>query len=257
MDKLVLLKKQFGSVVTNIYPNGSIYQNAIDNGRMEAEETNGCFFALESVPGFKRVFFAAPKADLVLPALASISSDFSVPVVLEHVVREVIDKKLGSPNYILKRMSHKGELKSENGSPIKHATSIETRDAHSGDISILKNIFAKNFNPLSERIPDEDELLTLINHHGIKLAVNNGKIVGFIIFEKVGASLHLRYWWTAPDFRGMGVGSLLMQHYIEAAKDTVRQFLWVFHDNENAIKRYRHYGFEFDGTQDQIYILKN
>ena len=34
--------------------------------------------------------------------------------------------------------------------------------------------------------------------------------------------------------------------------NTKRQYFWVKTDNENAIKRYRHYGFEFEELKDTV-----
>lgn len=251
------IRKDFGSVITNIYPNKALYLKVIEDGRMEAHEDSDCFLAFESAQGFKRVYFAAPKAERILSILTDLSKSFPEPLVLEHIIREGKDVRLGEPSQVLKRMSHQGILNPDKRGASNKAVPFFTRDAQPKDIDVLKEIFAHHFNPLSERIPDETELLGLMEKRGVKVAVCNGSIVGFIIFDKEGSNLHLRYWWTSPGHRGVGIGSLLMEHFIEAARGTARQFLWVFDDNENAIKRYRHYGFEFDGTEDDIYIFEN
>jgi len=37
-----------------------------------------------------------------------------------------------------------------------------------------------------------------------------------------------------------------------AGSDTKRQYFWVKTDNENAIKRYQHYGFAFEPMKDVV-----
>lgn len=254
-SKQYQIKKNFGTVVSNIYPGNAILEEAYRKDKIEVEQTDESIFAFEKARGFYKVYFASPKAEGVLSNLDSLAKDFSEPLVLEHVIREGKDECLGEPSQILKRMVHQGILSPALSRQANKAIPFHTKDAEEKDIYDLEEIFENHFNPLTERIPDRAELLNLIHGKSIKLAVGEGKIVGFIIFQKEGVSLHLRYWWTAAGYRGMGVGSMLMHHFIVASGKTGRQFLWVFSDNENAIKRYRHYGFEFDGTEDDIYIF--
>jgi ribosomal protein S18 acetylase RimI-like enzyme len=69
------------------------------------------------------------------------------------------------------------------------------------------------------------------------------QIAGFIAFDIVGATLHLRYWFVHPTYRDRKIGSVLFRHFLYAGRNTRRQLFWVVSTNENALKRYRHYGF--------------
>ncbi len=53
----------------------------------------------------------------------------------------------------------------------------------------------------------------------------------------------------------MGADLLKDFFFIQAEGVSVNSF-WVFSDNTNAIERYKHYGFSFDGLADEIYIVK-
>ena len=77
-------------------------------------------------------------------------------------------------------------------------------------------------------------------------------ITGFVIFDLSPAALYLRYWFVSPGARGGGVGGKLMRSMFAAGLSTKRQYFWVKTDNENAIKRYRHYGFEFEELKDTV-----
>ena len=37
-----------------------------------------------------------------------------------------------------------------------------------------------------------------------------------------------------------------------AGRDTKRQYFWVKTDNDNAVKRYQHYGFQFEPMKDVV-----
>lgn len=250
------VRKHFGETVTNIVPNEGVYAKALREGKLSHTVTQGNHFLIEEKDGFYNLHFAAsPDCDVVATA-REYARKLGKPVVTEHIVREGKDRSLGTPQAILKRMVHAGELTAtKSHKPVREATHA--------DIPTLLEIFNREFDPLTERLPDADELRRLIDDHGIFIAddmeveVSDGRETGgFIAFERAGRALHLRYWWVYALRRGKGVGSRLMDRYIDASKGTTRQFLWVFADNDNAIKRYRHYGFEFDGTADEIYITR-
>lgn len=254
-------KREKGSILTNIYPGQTICQTAVEEGRLFFTVRDSELFFFEEKDGFFNIFFAASRDADVISLLNDIKwdVDISVPLVTELVVRTGKDQGLGSPTAVLKRMMHVGDLKRPGAS----ASQAEGRDlavirmADESDIETVSEIFRNHFNPLTERIPVRKELSSLIENQSVILAMDADRCVGFIIYEKSGQGLHLRYWWIAENQRGKGIGSRLMDHFFEASEGTRRQFLWVFEDNDNAIKRYRHYGFDFDGTQDDIYILKN
>ena len=82
------------------------------------------------------------------------------------------------------------------------------------------------------------------------------KIAGFLIYELTTTTLYLRYWFTHPDYRDRKVGSRLLRRFFEEGKDTKRQLFWVIRTNENAIVRYRHYGFVEENMFDYVMQYK-
>ena len=67
---------------------------------------------------------------------------------------------------------------------------------------------------------------------------------------------YLRYWFTHPNYRDKKIGSKLLRHFFKIGEDTKRQIFWVIQSNENAIKRYRHYGFKEENMFDYVLMLK-
>ena len=250
------VRKRFGEAVTNIVPNETVYTKALREGKLSHTEIQGNHFLIEEKDGFYNLHFAVSSDCDVIATAREFAQKLGKPLVTEHIVREGKDRSLGTPQATLKRMVHAEELTAT-------TSHKSVREGTYADIPKLLEIFNREFDPLTERLPDADELRRLIDGHGIfiaddiEVAAADGRETGgFIAFERAGRALHLRYWWVDAPIRGKGVGSRLMDSYIEASKGTTRQFLWVFADNENAIKRYRHYGFEFDGTADEIYITR-
>lgn len=123
------------------------------------------------------------------------------------------------------------------------------------DISNIRKILLENFDSLSEQIPSCDELSRYIDKKQIYLYKKDSAIAGMIIFELTSMAFYLRYWFTNPKFRNMGIGSVLYKKVMFDSKNIKRQMLWVVSDNENAIKRYEHYGFKLDRLIDNVMII--
>ena len=107
----------------------------------------------------------------------------------------------------------------------------------------------------NEQIPYYEELVSYAKLGHVLACVENDRMLGFLIYEKNPSTSYLRYWFVHPDFRDKKVGSDLMNAFLEQGKDTKRQLFWVRQDNENALNRYKHYGFKEDDMFD--YIMTN
>jgi ribosomal protein S18 acetylase RimI-like enzyme len=114
------------------------------------------------------------------------------------------------------------------------------------------------FNPYAEQLPLSDEIDNLQKKNGILVySDDNHTIQGFLIFEIIGMTSYLRYWFVHPEHRDKKIGSSLLRRFFEEGKGTKRQLFWVIESNENAIKRYEHYGFIKEPLFDNIMINKN
>ena len=110
------------------------------------------------------------------------------------------------------------------------------------------------FDEQTEQIPYYEELLNYVSQGHVLVCEEDGMMAGFLIYELNTTTLYLRYWFTHPDFRDKKVGSRLLRRFFDEGKDTKRQLFWVIRTNENAIMRYRHYGFTEENMYD--YVMK-
>jgi GNAT superfamily N-acetyltransferase len=82
----------------------------------------------------------------------------------------------------------------------------------------------------------------------------DGSLAAILFLETQGFTSTVRYWVVADKFQSRGFGSALIRHYF-AAQSAVRRFiLWVTVDNENAVQKYRHYGYAPDGLIDHVLL---
>ena len=110
------------------------------------------------------------------------------------------------------------------------------------------------FDPYSEHIPDQQEVLTAVKARTVLVTRNGGSVSAILWYDRKGASSILRYWLVLPQFRGRGLGKQLMARYFNDCAD-VRSFrLWVQSSNCRAMRLYQHYGYVLASRTD--YILK-
>lgn len=193
---------------------------------------------------------------------ASLIKRCGMPLVVENIVKGTSRQSdTIVPQRVLVRLSHRNKP--------GEAPKIECQDTKVVVLSefdvdrlvLVKGILNKDFSPLTDRIPDLSELKELAKNGGVvgdfrRDENGNQWCAGFVVFELSGQSIHLRYWWVAKEVRGQRIGASLLSKFFEVGKNTLLQYLWVDITNENAIKRYNHYGFMPDGLQDKMYIIK-
>jgi ribosomal protein S18 acetylase RimI-like enzyme len=114
------------------------------------------------------------------------------------------------------------------------------------------------FDPYAEQLPLIEEIYALADKNEIIIySDDNQTIQGFLIFELIGLTSYLRYWFVHPEHREKRIGSALLRRFFAEGKEAKRQLFWVIESNENAIKRYEHFGFMKESLFDCIMINKN
>jgi len=119
-------------------------------------------------------------------------------------------------------------------------------------VIMIRHLLHTYFDEQTEQIPYDEELEDYARQSHVLVCEKQDQMAGFLIYELNASTLYLRYWFALPDFRDRKVGSRLLRRFFEEGKDTKRQLLWVIRTNENAIKRYKHYGFKEENMYDYI-----
>lgn len=136
--------------------------------------------------------------------------------------------------------------------PMEYEPDDSIRQARLEEAVLIHQFLHQFFDEKTEQIPFVEELEAYAKEGHVLVCEEEGKTAGFLIYEINATTLYLRYWFTHPDFRDRKVGSRLLRRFFEEGRDTKRQLFWVIRSNENAIKRYRHYGFAEENMYDFV-----
>ena len=74
---------------------------------------------------------------------------------------------------------------------------------------------------------------------------HNNQMIGFLLLMDRGESAQLRYFLIKPEYRGIGLGSRLMNLYMDFLRECGyrRSYLWTTHELTNAASLYKKQGF--------------
>ena len=234
------------------------------DGEFTTWKTGFTSFLLERELGFSRLYYFARNAEELTRDLENAlregmaNSRLIADVVGPDITRMPQERALRANGFlcraVLQRMARKTPPA---GIVTINCHSIDVYPANLGDIPAIKHLLGAHFDAESEQLPDERQIVRWVSAGTLPVVrfsevSHEGGIAGFAAFDLAPSRLHLRYWFVHPLARGMGFGGALMHAVFAKGMGTTRQYLWVKTDNENAIARYRHYGFEFEALRDTV-----
>lgn len=258
--KLVALCRNEGLVMTNFFPDEVRMSAWCRDGAFFEERCGDTQFFIRRQVGFSNLYFMSMSFDSLAGDLKSFLSNngterWIADLIGPDAVRQPVESVFAShgfgPRTTLQRMGRKTPAED-----FSHQPGVER--ANPDDAVTIKSILDRYFVAEEEQLPSVEEILRWIDTGTLYLirGESSNHILGLTIFDLTPATLYLRYWFVHPVSRGRGVGGRLMKTVFAAGRSTKRQYFWVKADNENAIKRYRHYGFEFETIKDIVFEYK-
>lgn len=240
--------------ITNFYLDPAKHGQWIEKGDCHIECMANTLFIVKQAPTFWNVFYCSTTLDDFSHDLSDFMAAYADKTMMFDIVgRDVqcrpIVELFRSKGCIeatslvrMSRMTVQMEYMDDSG--IRWATDK--------DIPEISHLLHTYFDEQTEQIPYDEELLEYARMGHVLICEDDGRTAGFLIYEMNATTLYLRYWFTHPDYRDRRVGSRLLHRFFEDGKTTKRQLFWVIRSNENAIKRYRHYGFTEENMYDFI-----
>lgn len=246
--------------ITNFYPEIDKINVWIEKGQLYKTTIGDTAFFLKEKTEFSHLFYSSASIEALNYSL----SHLNIFIDKTHLVADIIGKESD-----IKSIVH---VFKENGFCLYTTLNRMSRNT-TGDESVnsylnlinaqiehaptILNLLYKYFDPLAEQLPSLDEIINWIKLNHIFLKEEKGEILGFVIYDLIGVTSYLRYWFVHPQHRNRKIGSILMNEYFKNSVKTKRQLFWVIQTNVNAINRYLHYGFHSENLYDCIMTNKN
>ena len=241
---------------TNFFPVQSKLQSWIDQGGLTSHRRNGATFFFKKDRDFRHFYFCAadlPALRREIPLLDEFKTEPMVTDVVGHgpALEELLAalRSSGFRNYTKLQRMMRPATQNE-ASPTSHT--VEVIEAGPSDSRAVLNLIESAFDRYGEQLPSPDEIQSAIDARQILMVKRDGAIAGLLFFETQGVSSAVRFWVVAEKFRALRVGSALMLHYLNLHPAVRRFTLWVNTANNNAIRKYEHYGYKPDGLVDHI-----
>lgn len=245
------LRKGF---LTNFFPEQRKIDMWIYNECLYVIEGEETAVFLKKDDGFTYIFYCSTAKDQLFDAIAALPED---AYVFDQIVDARTDTSLldgfKSLGFVVRKSLVRMSKINETPAKIEGAS---VYDATKEDIPALDKLLHEYFDKYTEQLPTIEELNEFIDSRHMIVKRSGNKIAGFIFYDQSPSTLYLRYWLVVPEFRNQGVGSELFHEYNRRGVACKRHMLWVVEDNENAIKRYEHYGYKNENMKDYV-LTKN
>ena len=242
--------------VTNFYWDPQKHPYWLAEGSLTYEEFDEGLLLFHQSSSFSNFFYIATDYSTIATMLQTmhIEKDLVVDVVLRGDDQSAIEafKGMGfEPYRLLFRMSHVGQMAQHDW-----VKDLKVKFGTKTDAALVHQVLLKDFDPLAEQIPSLKEIEDFAERGELSVIKDRENLCGFLIAEITGATWYLRYWYTSPDYRNQGIGAKLLRTSLINGLQSKRQIFWVLSDNENAIKRYEHYGFVRENMNDYVMIKR-
>lgn len=243
--------------ITNFFLDPVKHGLWIAKGDCYTELMGSTMFVIKQSPGFWNVFYCST----TLEDFSRDLSEFMAEHCNETMVFDIVGRDIQCQPMV--ELFHSKGCKEATSlmrmnritTPMEYTPDSSIRKATEDDIPEVCRLLHTYFDEQTEQIPYDEELLDYARQGHVLVCEEEGEMAGFLIYELNATTLYLRYWFTHPDHRDRKVGSRLLRCFFEKGKDTKRQLFWVIRTNENAIVRYRHYGFAEENMYD--YVMRN
>jgi len=246
--------------ITNFFPEVDKINSFITQGLLYKKTIGETTFILRENQAFCYLYFCSTTDDAVKLSL----SQLDILKDKTQLVVDIIGKYPDIQSIILSFEANGFYLYTSLNRMSRSTTEFEYYKSYPGLIkadlehaSVILNLLNQYFDPLAEQLPTLQEINDWIKLNHLIIVAERGEIQGFIIFDIIGFTSYLRYWFVHPQHRNKKIGSILINEFFKNSVSTKRQLFWVIQSNENAINRYLHYGFKSENLFDYVLTNKN
>jgi ribosomal protein S18 acetylase RimI-like enzyme len=257
-DAIQATKMGASAFCTNFFPVESKLQAWIDHAELQAEQRGKSVFFVRKDRGFYHLYFCAADMDTLRRDMVALPILQSERVSVDIIGREgtlegllSVGASAGFRRYSqllrLVRTSELARLEASRGD-------VPVAKADPSDVPALLDLLESSFDPFADQLPMPYEVKAAAVADQILAVKSDSMVAAFLMFETQGFTSTVRYWVVAERFRSQRFGGALIRQYFASHPGVRRFILWVTADNENAIQKYRHYGYVPDGLVDHVLV---
>lgn len=258
MDAIQQAKAGAADFRTNFFPTQPKLESWVARRELWGIVRDGASFFFRKDRDFWHFYFCVGNLPLLRKEAALLSEMKYERVVADLIGSESANAEMYAalqsaglrPYARLQRMSRAAWLEQSNVAP----AGFEIVHASKADAPMILELIEGHFDRFSQQLPALCDLESAAEKHQILSAKLDGQIGALLFFETQGLASTIRFWLVDNNFRARRLGSALLLAYF-ATHNQVRRFtLWVNCNNEDAIRKYRHYGYASDGLLDQVLV---
>jgi hypothetical protein len=250
------VKEAAPAFCTNFFPAQKKLQNWIEHGELRSESREGALFFFKRDRDFQHFYFCGASVVALQREMAHLPALKTEPVVTDLVGSEAA---LGE---LLRCLETAGFRRYSHLQRMARATQTQTAAAdgtdapvvfaEAGDRQAILDLLERSFDHYADQLPMPYEIDAAIAAKQVFAIKCDGELAAMLFFETQGFTSTVRYWVVAERFQSKRLGAALIRHYF-ATQSAVRRFvLWVVATNENAVRKYQHYGYAADGLIDHV-----
>jgi ribosomal protein S18 acetylase RimI-like enzyme len=260
MEALERVRRAGGAPFTNWFAAPERVDNWIGRHSLSCVPGERALLILRRDGAFQRVYHSAADLAALSAVLRSADTELAAPVVLtadligrlpdlEPVAAVYRENGFADHNCLVRMIRLAAPQEVAESEP-------DVEFAEAADVSAIAAFLGRLLDPYSDQIPDEDELREAAARRNLILVRRGGSVGGMLLFEPMGLTSHLRYWYVDDTARNQGIGARLIRRFFRLSSGSKRLILWVVRDNAEAIAKYRHYGFQPETLVDRIMIRR-
>jgi hypothetical protein len=243
---------------TNFFPVPGRLQGWIEHGELLGEWREGLALFLRRDRDFWHLYFCAANATALGSAMSEVPALKSKRVAVDLVGK---DGTLGgmldaAESAGFRRYSRLVRLARAGGpeQPGASAGEAEVARAEQSDVPAIVELLEGCFDRYADQLPTVYEIEAAVAARQILAVRWEGALAALLFFDTQGVTSTVRFWVVAERFRSKRFGGALIRHYFATHPNVRRFILWVTADNENAVEKYRHYGYGPDGLVDHVLV---
>ncbi len=228
---------------TNLFSSYNDFINILDNSNFFVR--NDSIFIMKKYSSFYKFYYFVNNYKN-LNNLNDFFSLYRQPIIIEVISYREIDEnlyiKIGfKPYKIYSR--YRTDRKNKNFDIVKIANIKDTEN--------ISSLINETFDPLSDYIPNNDELIELILRKEVYIIKVDNKLAGVSIYEKRHRNYYFRLSCVHPNHRPGLIGYMLAS---SSPKDGSNYYAWIDDKNLEAIKLNTLLGYKMDKTKNYIFV---